>query len=188
MLQNKIVQIEPPRKSNTQIQCTRCQLYGHSKSYCNRPYLCVKCGGQHNTNICEKSNNTPAICGLCDGAHPANYKGCIFYQNLKKSNINRNGSGKPQLQQMSTVNYQGTSNKQPRLPDIQPAAIPVYTRSYADVTRNNTMNDNSHQTPMEDNHLTLTKFLEEFKQMFQQLTHQNSILLNMLTTLISKIK
>jgi hypothetical protein len=30
----------------------------------------------------------------------------------------------------------------------------------------------------------LTKFLEEFKAMFQQLTQQNSLILNMLSTLI----
>jgi hypothetical protein len=40
-LQNKIIEIEPPNKSKHIIQCTRCQLYGHSKKYCNRPYLCV---------------------------------------------------------------------------------------------------------------------------------------------------
>jgi hypothetical protein len=54
-LQNKIIEIEPPNKSKHIIQCTRCQLYGHSKTYCNRPYLCVKCGGQHNSTTCKKS-------------------------------------------------------------------------------------------------------------------------------------
>ena len=54
-LQNKIVQIEPPRAQNNNIvQCIRCQQYGHTKSYCNRPFLCVKCGGHHNSKECKR--------------------------------------------------------------------------------------------------------------------------------------
>jgi hypothetical protein len=36
-LQNSVIQIQPPRKSKHLVQCTRCQLYGHTKSHCNRP-------------------------------------------------------------------------------------------------------------------------------------------------------
>jgi hypothetical protein len=83
-LQKNIV-IEPSNQSKHIIYCTRCQLYGHSKAYCNRPYLCVKCGGQHNTTTCKKSKDTPVKCGLCGGSHPANYKGCEYYHNLTKN-------------------------------------------------------------------------------------------------------
>lgn len=74
------------------------------------------------------------------------------------------------------------------MPNMQPANTPVNTRSYADVTRNNTMDDNSHSMPIDDNQITVTKFLEEFKQMFNQLMQHYSIVLNMLTTMINKIK
>jgi len=77
-LQNSVIQIEPPRKGKHLVQCTRCQLYGHTKSHCNRPYVCVKCGGQHSTDSCKKSKTTPATCALCGGDHPANYKGCGY--------------------------------------------------------------------------------------------------------------
>lgn len=67
-LQNVTIKIEPPHKSNNGIvQCTRCQLYGHTKSYCNRPFVCVKCGGLHSTESCKKSKETPATCALCGG-------------------------------------------------------------------------------------------------------------------------
>jgi hypothetical protein len=37
-LQNRIVKIEPPHSSKTNItQCMRCQQYGHTKSYCKKP-------------------------------------------------------------------------------------------------------------------------------------------------------
>jgi hypothetical protein len=80
-LQNKVIEIEQPNKPKHIIQCTRCQLYGHSKTYGKRPYLCVKCGEQQNSTTCKKSKNTPAKCSLCGGAHTANYKGCEYYHN-----------------------------------------------------------------------------------------------------------
>jgi hypothetical protein len=54
-LQNKIIQIEPPRvNKHNIIHCMRCQQYGHSKSYCNTPLICVKCGGSSNCKDCKK--------------------------------------------------------------------------------------------------------------------------------------
>jgi hypothetical protein len=53
-LQNKAIEIEPPRKNKGIAQCMRCQQYCHTKSYCNRPYACVKCGGSHSTQSCKK--------------------------------------------------------------------------------------------------------------------------------------
>ena len=34
---NMKIMVEPPNKKRTTIQCTRCQLYGHSKSYVHDP-------------------------------------------------------------------------------------------------------------------------------------------------------
>jgi hypothetical protein len=89
-IQNKAVFIEPPRKIRVIIQCTRCQQYGHSKTYCNRPYACVKCGGAHNTSICTKPRDTPARYALCNRDHPANYKGCEYYHSLFKPDNENN--------------------------------------------------------------------------------------------------
>jgi hypothetical protein len=63
-LQNKIIEIEPPNEPKHIIHCTRCQLYGRSKTYCNRPYLCIECRGQHNSTTCTNSKNILAKCGL----------------------------------------------------------------------------------------------------------------------------
>lgn len=78
------VRIEDPRKRNSIVQCQRCQ-YGHSKNYCMRPYRCVKCALPHKILDCPKRDrSTPAECALCHGAHPANYKGCKVYQEIRK--------------------------------------------------------------------------------------------------------
>lgn len=77
------VVIEDPRKRRSIIQCHRCQQYGHSKNYCMRPPRCVKCGQSHKTSDCDKKDrNTPALCALCSGPHPANYKGCEVYREI----------------------------------------------------------------------------------------------------------
>jgi len=54
-LQNKIILIEPPQVNKKHVpQCVRCQQYGHKRTYCNKPYACVKCGGCHNSSDCVK--------------------------------------------------------------------------------------------------------------------------------------
>jgi hypothetical protein len=55
------------------------------KTYCQRPYKCVKCGGNHMTSECQKSKETPAKCALCSGVHSANYKGCTIYRDLQNA-------------------------------------------------------------------------------------------------------
>ena len=55
ILQNKIIQTEPPSvKKNNIVQYIRCQQYGHTKSYRNKPFMCVKCGGSRNSKDCKK--------------------------------------------------------------------------------------------------------------------------------------
>jgi hypothetical protein len=187
-LQNKLIRIEPPRKFNTVIQCTRCQLYGHSKTYCNRPFLCVKCGGPHNSTTCKKSNNTPATCGLCGGSHPANYKGCEYYRNIKRNKVITH---KPMNQQQVRT-PQTDCNGIPPMQAITPHGHPVNNhldnRSYAEATKNTPKYHYTQPLPADNNPIPLINFLDEFKQMFHQLIQQNSTILNMLTALIHKLK
>ena len=58
-------------------------ILGHTKTYCARPFVCVKCGGDHDTAECAKDPTSPPTCALCGGAHPANYKGCDGYRRLQ---------------------------------------------------------------------------------------------------------
>ena len=81
-LGNTKITIEAPHKSQNIVQCQRCQAYGHSKTYCTKPYQCVKCGGQHDSKDCTNPRHNPAKCALCGDDHPANYKGCTVYRNL----------------------------------------------------------------------------------------------------------
>lgn len=90
-----LMTIEAPNIRNAIPQCTRCQLYGHTKNFCRRPYACVKCSGDHPTINCPKPKSTPAKCFLCGLAYTANYKGCQHYQNLIQNRYTENRSPLP---------------------------------------------------------------------------------------------
>jgi len=90
---------------------------------------------------------TPATCALCGGIHPANYKGCNYYQ---KHYHAKNANNRPPVAQRNTPN---STQKQPAIPNPQ-------SRTYAQTLRG------EGPTPaifnMEEP-LSLTQFLGEFK-------------------------
>lgn len=92
LLQSRI-KIESPRPKRTVAQCHRCQQLGHTKTYCTLPPVCVKCGEEHTWNSCQKPSDVKPTCGLCQGDHPANYRGCPSH---KKFTLSRR-TAKPNL-------------------------------------------------------------------------------------------
>ncbi|KAK5643915.1 hypothetical protein RI129_007760 [Pyrocoelia pectoralis] len=170
------IKIEPPRKKTAIIQCTRCQAYGHSKGYCTKPYLCVKCGDEHQTAVCTKSKDSPATCALCRGPHPANYKGCRIYQQIQ---LNRNKTVYPPSTQ---------AIKNMNTPIIEQIGYNsnLNNLTYAQVASPNFINNQTQNTSTND--ISLSQFLSKFETMFSQLMNQNSTMLNLLTTLVNKLK
>lgn len=84
-LMNCVVKFEPPYAKKEIRQCTRCQGYNHTKTFCTRAPQCVKCMGSHLTEKCtRKERSTEVQCVNCGGAHTANYRGCQAYQDLRK--------------------------------------------------------------------------------------------------------
>lgn len=177
--------VEPPRKNISIAQCTRCQNYGHTKAYCTRPFACVKCGGNHTTASCAKTKDTPANCALCDGPHPANYRGCTVYKDIQNLRSN-------QPNQIQAANYlQQTNNPTlttSRTPPLQTRSSISPNVSFAQVASQNT---NQQQNRMDNQNnsdqITLSTFLQEFKTMFNQLFTQNNMILNLLNNLVSKL-
>jgi magnesium-transporting ATPase (P-type) len=103
------------------------------------------------------------------GNHPPNYKFCENYHNLIKGNNKfRNNT-----QRTPPVNINIYRN------NIQHSVNSQQHKSNADVTKSNT-------NQVEDTAIILTKFLDEFKELFNQLLHQNSMILNMLTMSVSQ--
>lgn len=91
-------------------QCSRCQNYGHGSDNCYMSPKCVRCGEQHDSNLCkylpkikdkdgaEVPDATKKIplnnvqCANCrKKSHTANFKGCEFRQKyLEVTKISRN--------------------------------------------------------------------------------------------------
>lgn len=76
------ISVEWRRKNDKLIQCMRCQKFNHTAKYCHKTPMCVKCGKDHLTRTCTKSEDVPAKCGNCQGDHTANYGGCPYYLKL----------------------------------------------------------------------------------------------------------
>jgi small-conductance mechanosensitive channel len=120
---------------------------------------------------------------LCNGDHPANYKGCEYYHSLiRPNNANnrlnihqriKNPNAPPRIEDKTTWQHQQYYHQ--NLQHNQ------QNTSYAGVVKKG-----SNNTANEDTNI-LTKLLEEFKSMFNQIIQQNSMVLNLLTTLIGKI-
>jgi len=132
-----VIKVEEPHKRSVIPQCVRCQSYGHTRGYCNHPPRCVKCAGEHLTKECHKSRETPAKCALCNGSHPANYKGCTTYYELKRRvtrttpNTRRIEASPPALDSTAVFpNLQSNSQPTSQVLQHQAADQP----SYASVT------------------------------------------------------
>lgn len=117
---NMRVTVEPTKPSKFIIQCKRCQLYGHSSGSCNYPPRCVKCNilPHHATRDCKKTVKE-ASCVLCNGKHPANFKGCPTFLKIQKNydkvqqqNLSRIRSNEAQPPQGSVKNPSVASKAQ----------------------------------------------------------------------------
>lgn len=167
------IKIEEPHKKRQIPQCQNCQSYGHTRTYCAHNPKCVKCGNDHPTSSCVKSPDLPAKCALCEGAHPANYRGCTIYKQLsqRRSNIS---SKKSNLQQ--PFNFKTTH--QPHHQQSNNEHLPNQ-RTYANVTEGHPPLNNI-PPPTNNNELSFSKFIEEFKSIINPL-------ISLLTTLISSL-
>ncbi|KAL1122322.1 hypothetical protein AAG570_003727 [Ranatra chinensis] len=92
------VTVVPYKQPPTPLQCFKCQRFGHSAQYCMADPRCVKCGMQHSSKDCNIER--PLFrCVLCEGNHPASYKGCIAHKERAKKITNKPPHVKPQRPQ-----------------------------------------------------------------------------------------
>lgn len=168
------VKIEPPRFKREVPQCVNCQRYGHTRSYCHRRARCVKCAGDHLTTLCawKDKENENVKCVLCGQNHPANYKGCSVYQEILQRKF-------PPLR--------------PKFVKEAPTTLPTSSirtgTSFAQATSNKTgetqqtsyAHQKTEQTPSQSSDIT------ELKSMMKGLMEQMGIMLNLLTTIVTRM-
>lgn len=178
LLSRKIT-VEEPYKRKGPPQCTNCQEFGHTKTYCNLPSVCVICGDLHQTVNCKKPKEQKCIlkCGNCGGNHTANYRGCPVFENLKSkpvSSIRQNMNTRNQFSEAIL-----TDQSFPPLPKTKAQALATNS--------NKETKDNSPQQGMEKILETLVQNMNQFmttmQNMMQELMRNQSL---MLQALLSK--
>lgn len=79
--------IKPYKGRQSVLQCYRCQQFGHTKNYCARAVVCVRCAGTHLITECPRQT-TPLKCVNCKEAHVASFSGCkvriAFQERIQK--------------------------------------------------------------------------------------------------------
>lgn len=167
-IDNAIITIEPPIRSNDLVQCHRCQQFGHTKTYCKKPFNCVKCGMNHATAECTKAKDTPACCVHCLKPHTANYKGCEFYQTLlsKRKMISQTNGHRNQQFSNSNEYYQ---------PSKEYSGMP--NQSYGNATYAGTL-----KGPLNGNNL-----LEKIESMLAKQIELTNTLINMMSMMMTKL-
>lgn len=188
-LLNTKIRIEEPYKRRTVIQCTNCQEYGHSKSYCAHPPRCVRCAAYHPTSSCTKTKDQPPVCVLCGGNHTANYRGCQIHKDLQKLHYGKKIPNR-KYNSIKDVNYSnivkggddsGYRTRQDP-PDIKnTSSFPNLTHQHLHSNAPNNTPPNTTINPPEFNIATqLSSFISEFKLIINPL-------ISLLTTVINKL-
>lgn len=86
---NASTSVEPRRKRMDIPQYTNCQDFGHSKNYCKMEPFWQKCGQNHNNSKYTKSEDIKCTSKNCGINHPANFKGCPYFQDIKNKGANK---------------------------------------------------------------------------------------------------
>lgn len=170
------IKVEEPHKLCELVQCQNCQDYSHTRTYWNYTSRCVRCGKHHASSSCDKPDNVPFTCALCQGNHPSNYRGCQIHKQLQKQCYKPTHLPPPQ-----NVNPSGTQASPQTTLGPFPPTTSHPQRSYSQVTsgiRQDTSPPNINQQT--DIKSTLNNFISEFKSIITP--H-----ISLFTTVISRL-
>lgn len=140
-LGNQEVTIERQAMRTDPVQCHRCQAFGHSKNYCRRAFVCLKCAGPHPSTDCKKDKNTPGRCANCGNQHIASYKGCPVYKSERAKLLSVKLSIPPPTQ----INNPPTTSEQcdlplpPQIPESMQKDMPLPSDQLIDINKPNLM-------------------------------------------------
>lgn len=186
-LLNQSIKVESPRPRKDVIQCQRCQQFNHTRTYCTQPPICVKCGLEHEPRDCAKPRDTSPKCGLCEGEHTANYRGCPEYLKLKRGHLK--STTRPNSNDRTKFpRYQTTDESNAHLGNNAQTAQSTNTITYAQMASSRPSNQSVTDSTRTEQ--LLVKMCGQFEMMCQQMQNmfeQNKQMLSVLLKLIEKI-
>lgn len=183
-LLNRRIYVEEPIKRKGPPQCQNCQEFGHTKSFCKLPAVCVRCGDVHRSSECPhpKTEVSCKKCSNCGENHTANYRGCKVYLELKNKAVVK----RPIYNQYRESNF--PSLPQPTIPQQANSKNVAQTKSkfpdafsYADALKEGipTAHSNS-QNSIETLIQTMSNFMANMQNMLQQLLQNQNMLMQIL--------
>ena len=168
---------EPPRPKRNIPKCSKCQRYGHTQAYCYHSPRCVKCAGSHLTKQCPRKEKSEIFkCLLCDGNDPANYKGSTVYKAIQKK------TSPPLRNKQDGKNQKVLLHTQIK-PDISYATILKSQQNQYETATPQTHQPTTYQQQPQ----LPTSDIHELKLVMTGLMEQMVTMLNLLTTLVSKM-
>lgn len=189
-LQHMKIKFEPPHKKREIPQCLRCQRYGHTKTYCRRQYRCVKCGKNHPTESCKKTKDSEATCALCDGSHPANYKGCTIYKDIQKRKYPPLREKLPQTPIVRNNTVQTPRTQQKTTPGVSYASVLRENQQQSQPGTSSQYQTQQNPQPTTNIEQLLAKQLENQNKLTENLNRLSEdmrTMLNLLTALVAKL-
>lgn len=185
-LMDSRINFEPPRPKKDIPQCINCQQYGHTKAYCKRRPKCIKCAGDHESRLCSRQNWADEVkCALCNGNHPANYKGCSVYKQIYKI---QNPVESRQPQRVAVPIQQPVPSPSREI-NFQIQSQQRSTYSYAEAVCENVRPNSSHQKSKNSypNMNDASELMVLLKGLIQQIQSMTTVLMNLLPRLISNV-
>jgi hypothetical protein len=185
-LLNLKIKSEPPNFKRDITQCANCQRYGHTKRYCNLKPHCVKCAGYHLTTDCPRKERSPNVkCVLCDGNHSANYRGCVVYKDLQKKKSLHLVKTISTRSSCSCWKYSTTWSQLCSCCKHSTIWSQLRPNCQRTIQQDNTRNNTMQPEPLIS--LTTSNDMTELKHMLKTLMEQMGTMLNLLTTVITKL-
>lgn len=188
LLLHRKISVEEPHKRKAPVQCTNCQEYGHSKTYCTLRSVCVACGDFHPTKDCQTNKNDPnkKRCSNCGENHTANYRGCAVYIAEKRKLFPairpRTQASNPlpnQVQPSETRAYEHESTTHPQ---VTYASVIKGSQPKPEVPHNaqNMQQNNNLEVMMQTFIQSISQFMNTMQNMMQDMMRNQNLLLQQL--------
>jgi len=135
---------------------------------CTLPPRCVKCPELHHFSVCTKDKNSPPICVNCNENHPAKYKGCKVYKQIKNhSKVKSHGNPAKHLQVIPKPQEHNSFQPQP-----SPQINNLQNDSYAGKVKKN-ISKNETTTDDQTSNTNITNDLIKSKASIHISYHRN---------------